>query len=118
MTLNPSKCTVAPLGGAALLKYVAVKVRLCPGNKVMWLSLHHAGRTLFPALSSTRTRIRKAKLLLELVSVVLTDVAPIVSVWATVIPGNVANEVRFADLETAQKYHLQLFLTASGVGFQ
>jgi hypothetical protein len=35
LTLNPSKCTVAPPGGAALLKYVAVRVRLWPGNKVM-----------------------------------------------------------------------------------
>src|SRR5437764_5343590 len=35
LTLNPSKCTVAPLGGAALLKYVAVRVRLWPGNRVM-----------------------------------------------------------------------------------
>jgi hypothetical protein len=35
LTLNPSKCTVAPLGGAALLKYVAIRLRLWPGNKVM-----------------------------------------------------------------------------------
>src|SRR4051812_23304767 len=34
LRLNPSKCTVAPLGGAALLKYVAVRVRLWPGSKV------------------------------------------------------------------------------------
>ena len=59
--------------------------------------------------------MRKAKLLLELVSVVFTEVAPMVSVWATVAAGNVANAVRFADFEAAQKYHLQLFLTASAV---